>query len=190
MFSPPQWYGNYGLVYSSGSSDARCTPSAYGPLCTLCAIGTYREDGLCLACEDPSIDYDVGVPPQLIILLVVLLVCVCGCVGRLVYKKMKKKKEKKEEEPAWPKLKIETWTVTGITLDEDRPASGLTVEDNRFGDVLISQVAEDSPASKQGMRPRLRLISVDGVTLRALVFDGVRAEELVDDTSLNKRTYG
>ena len=33
-------------------------------------------------------------------------------------------------------------------------------------------------------------ISVDGVTLRALVFDGVRAEELVDDTSLNKRTYG
>ena len=33
-------------------------------------------------------------------------------------------------------------------------------------------------------------ISVDGVTLRALVFDGVRAQELVDDTSLNKRTYG
>ena len=33
-------------------------------------------------------------------------------------------------------------------------------------------------------------ISVDGVTLRAVVFDGVRAEELVDDTYLNKRTYG
>ena len=33
-------------------------------------------------------------------------------------------------------------------------------------------------------------ISVDGITPRPVVFDGVRAEELVDDTSLNKRTYG
>ena len=33
-------------------------------------------------------------------------------------------------------------------------------------------------------------ISVEGVTLREVVFGGVRAEELVDDISLNKGTCG